>query len=305
MSNNININPINNNNTISINKKKIAAIVVTYNRLELLKKVINGLRTQTKSIDKIIIVNNSSTDGTSEWLGSQEDLEVITQENLGSSGGQFSGAVAAFEAGYEWIWQMDDDVVAASSALENLLKYASPDLVTVPKRIANNGSVFYNDTKKINFTNPFKSIWQEIVSEKDFDKELVFVDGMTLEGPLFHKSVYERIGFVEKDFFISADDTEYAIRMKKAGIRAAIVPSAIFYRQLPYPEDTGKYDWKTYYIIRNLIAMDVIHGNKYIRIIRPLGYFITWLMRCKNFNNIKTVFRAFKDGYFYESSNSK
>jgi len=284
------------------NTEKIAAVIVTYNRLELLKKVVAGLRTQTIKLDKIIVINNSSTDGTVDWLTQQEDIEFITQKNLGSSGGQHTGAVVAFNAGYDWVWQMDDDVVADSECLHNLLKHATKDLVVVPKRLTSKGEVFYNDTKEVNLTNPFKSIWRSIVNEKDFYNSLVFVDGMTLEGPLFHRSVYERIGFVEKDFFITGDDTEYSIRMKKNGIKAAIVTDAIFHRQIPYPENTAIYDWKTYYIIRNLIAMDVLHGNAAVRVIRPLGYLITWLMRCRNFDNVKTAFRAFINGYFYKST---
>ena len=83
---------------------QIAAVVVTFNRIELLKKVINALRNQTKKIDQIIVVNNSSTDGTLDWLNMQTDIIIVTQENLGSSGEQFTGAKTAFEMGFEWIW---------------------------------------------------------------------------------------------------------------------------------------------------------------------------------------------------------
>ena len=109
--------------------EKVAAVVVTYNRLELLKKVIDGLRNQTYKLDKIIVVNNASTDGTSQWLSSQGDLEFINQDNLGSSGGQYSGSVFAYQNGYDWIWQMDDDVVADKYCLENLFKFAEENLV--------------------------------------------------------------------------------------------------------------------------------------------------------------------------------
>ena len=47
---------------------KIFAVVVTYNRLALLKKVIDLLKRQTRQLDSIVIVNNGSTDGTKEWL---------------------------------------------------------------------------------------------------------------------------------------------------------------------------------------------------------------------------------------------
>jgi len=56
------------------NKFKIAAVVVTYNRLELLKQCIDSIKNQTRKPDEIIVVNNSSTDGTLEWLNPNKDL---------------------------------------------------------------------------------------------------------------------------------------------------------------------------------------------------------------------------------------
>lgn len=53
---------------VEIDKYRIAAVVVTYNRLDLLKECINSIRQQTRKLDEIIVVNNSSTDGTLEWL---------------------------------------------------------------------------------------------------------------------------------------------------------------------------------------------------------------------------------------------
>lgn len=78
-------------------KYKIAAVVVTFNRLELLKKCVESLRNQTHKLDEILIINNSSTDGTLDWLNQQNDLTVISQENSGSAGGQFTGIKTAYE----------------------------------------------------------------------------------------------------------------------------------------------------------------------------------------------------------------
>lgn len=64
----------------------IIAVVVTYNRRELLKRNIACLRLNTP-VSSIVVVNNGSTDGTGAWLDEQEDLTVIHQENVGGSGG--------------------------------------------------------------------------------------------------------------------------------------------------------------------------------------------------------------------------
>ncbi len=68
-------------------KSPVAAIVVTYNRLELLRQCVEALRAQTAACD-ILIVDNASTDGTANWLASQPDLHCRnTGSNLGGAGG--------------------------------------------------------------------------------------------------------------------------------------------------------------------------------------------------------------------------
>lgn len=76
-------------------KMNVTAVVVTYNRKALLEKVIRSLLAQTVEIGRIIIVNNGSTDGTGEWLaaeyGNDPRFDVVTQENVGGSGGFYRG----------------------------------------------------------------------------------------------------------------------------------------------------------------------------------------------------------------------
>ena len=88
---------------------KIIAVVVTYNRLPLLQKNIDCLR-QQKPLTAIMVVNNGSTDGTAEWLHEQPGLTVVTQANVGGSGGFYTGIDLAYKEGADWIWCMDDDV---------------------------------------------------------------------------------------------------------------------------------------------------------------------------------------------------
>ncbi|HOM05874.1 MAG TPA: glycosyltransferase, partial [Candidatus Kapabacteria bacterium] len=206
--------------------EKIIACVVTYNRLELLKQVIDGLRNQTRKIDEIVVINNGSTDGTGEWLQDQNDITTINQDNLGSSGGQYTASKYAYSKGADYIWLMDDDVVAKPNCLEILLKYQNKYDILCPLRY-NIEDVYLNDVKKITLDNPFKSIWREIISKDDLSNEAVPVEVFTFEGPLIHKSVFEKIGLPEKDFFIYGDDTEFSLRALKNNFKAAVIRDAV------------------------------------------------------------------------------
>ena len=104
--------------------KRIAAVVVTYNRLPLLQKCIASLRGQTVDCD-ILVVDNASTDGTADYLASQQAEGRLTAhntgENLGGAGGFHCGMGWAYGAGYDYLWLMDDDCLPYPDALEKLL----------------------------------------------------------------------------------------------------------------------------------------------------------------------------------------
>ncbi len=284
-------------------KNTVAVVLITFNRLELLKEVLTGIQNQTYPIDRIFVVNNGSTDGTSEWLAVQDNITVINQENVGSSGGQYTGIKAASECGTKWIWTMDDDVVPAPDCLEKLLIPEGDSIVRAPLRYAAEGGVFYNDVKKLNLNNPFSSIWEGIIEDKDLENEYIEADGITFEGPLFASSYVELIGLPEKKFFIFADDTDYMIRLVKAGAKCIIVRDAKLQRKLPVPKVDISMNWKSYYMVRNIIAIDRMHGELLVSIFRPFAYLISWARKCKSMKEFKTVWKAFVDGYFYKSEN--
>lgn len=105
--------------------QSIAAVVVTYNRKELLAQCIACLRGQQEAACDILVVDNASTDGTDELLRmlAGPDLKSINPgENLGGAGGFALGVKRAVEAGYEGLWLMDDDTLPEPGALAALLR---------------------------------------------------------------------------------------------------------------------------------------------------------------------------------------
>lgn len=104
---------------------KINCVVVTYNRLSLLKECLSALENQTYPIQRIVIVDNCSTDGTSEFLDSLTDtryLIIHSKENIGGAGGFSLGLKSAVLEGCDYTWLMDDDTIPSSTALEELVK---------------------------------------------------------------------------------------------------------------------------------------------------------------------------------------
>lgn len=277
---------------------QITAAIVTYNRLNLLKNLITALQNQTYKISRIVVINNSSTDGTKEYLETLSNVEVVTQPNWGSSGGQFTSAKYCYETGSEWIWIMDDDILPKADTLENLIKNIDKKRIHVPMRINHDNSINTGDTLKLNFSNPFQSIWKKINDSNYPNTNEKSAEGVSFEGPLFHRDLITDIGLPEFGFFIYADDTEFFVRALKKGYKSYIITNAVLNRLLPIA-DENIFNWKTYYLIRNPIAIDALHAPFFVRIIRPWGYLISWLLKMK-FKAVKTVFQAFFHGYFYK-----
>ena len=191
--------------------KLIGIVVVTYNRLALLKEVIAALREQTYTDTQIVVVNNGSTDGTQAWLELQEDIFTINQSNLGGAGGFFTGMKYVVENGYRYCWIMDDDVVCKPDALQELLEASqrkenigfvcsrvigingcSMNVPTVDERPTANGYADYTDL---------------------IDYHMIKVVMATFVSVFLPTSVIREMGLPYKEFFIWGDDSEYTSRV--------------------------------------------------------------------------------------------
>ena len=291
---------------------KITAVVVTYNRRELLIRCIEHLRKQTVKLDNIIVINNGSTDGTDVWLDSQIDLDVIHQENVGGSGGFYRGIEHAYESGYDWIWCMDDDVYPEADCLEELLKQDSEKVGILCPLRKQEGKVFVTEIKRFNLTNPFKSLHAYSLSPQDVnDKDAINIEGMAFEGPLIKREVVEIVGLPNKDLFLLYDDSDYSYRAVLAGYQVRLVTKAILNKEKFFAGDdrvtqVQKGKWKLYYHIRNTVFFNRKYGkNVLVRYLRPLGVLLEYEgFAIKNlpFNQKYTVgdmsffFRAYIDG---------
>lgn len=195
---------------------KVAIVVVTYNRLQLLKECIDGLRNQTYKNADIIIVNNGSTDGTREWLAAQSDLIVITQENLGGAGGFYAGMKYMYEHAYEALCLMDDDGLPDFHQLEYLIKYSQKYHADVANALVINRK---DHSQTVHGQNLYVFEGKEFIPEKSF----------LFNGTLIYRHVIEKIGFIKKEMFIWGDEVEYKARINAAGFKIGTIPLAIHY----------------------------------------------------------------------------
>lgn len=288
---------------------KVIAVVVTYNRCKLLKRNIACLRANNPHA--IIVVNNGSTDETGEWLAEQTDLLVITQPNVGGSGGFYTGIQQAMQKGADWIWCMDDDVFPRPDCLSNLLPHtSSPDVgILAPRRLME-GNIFTNDFQAVNLTNPFTSMYKKKLKKQVVSKPVEIL-GTAFEGLFIRKEAVEKIGLPNKDLFIFCDDTDYCLRAVLAGYKILYIPSALmdkekFFSNDSWNERNKKKKWKRFYQIRNSTYLNHHYGKnwgvKYIRGFNgAIGYIAIALFTCPfsdayALKDIAKLWQAYQDG---------
>lgn len=276
--------------------RRIGIVVVTYNRIECLKKNIECIKKLKKLDDvkyEVFFVNNASTDGTDEFLNDiineNKNFHVIKMnENTGGSGGFAKGIQYAYEHNVDFVFGMDDDAYVSENCLIELLnKYDN---------LKEDSCLFANSNNDIdNFVNGIKKV-----------KNWMFV------GFFIPKNIIEKVGGSRSDFFIYHDDTEYAYRIRKAGFNIYKVQNAVIEhriggaKMLPSrrlgPFSISFYDfpdWKCYYYIRNNILKYTKWNYRYylsiikcffivlkITYVNPKQKTIAWQGFCDGINGI-------------------
>ena len=196
---------------MEIENMRILAAVVTYNRLELLKECIEHLHEQTYSDFDILIVDNASTDGTSEYL--QDNINRLgvmyenTGANLGGAGGFNYAIRKAAEMNYDYVWIMDDDTMVTGEALEHMVEIINASSKEFGFITSN---IEWIDGSKCKMNE------QKLIGNKSYFSDRVkLCREATFVSVLFPISVVRKVGLPIKEFFIWGDDVEYTRRISK------------------------------------------------------------------------------------------
>ena len=190
-------------------KNKTAAVVVTYNRIEMLKKCIEALQKQTVACD-ILVINNDSSDGTDRYLSEETDvIHIRLEENTGGAGGFYEGMRQAVLRGYDYVWVMDDDCFPESTALEYLLKtheqLQGEEGWLSSRCLWIDGQLCPMNIQRIS---PYKDV-------KDFRDAVITAQMASFVSLFIPSDVIRKSGLPIKEFFIWTDDWEFTRRISR------------------------------------------------------------------------------------------
>lgn len=208
----------------------VAAIVVTFEAPDRLDQCLRSIVEQTKPPDVVVVVNNGSPAAAQRVVDFVRDANpavafdfVQSPYNSGPAGGHFIGMRRALEAGYDFFWVMDDDIVAEQNCLSALLsecRMSDELLIVWPEQSIADGSVQ-------NYPG-----WY---------------------GFLLSRAAVEAAGLPNRDLVWWIEDTEYLYqRLPSHGVRSERASAARVMHGDGRPEGQ-KPPWKIFYETRNVL----------------------------------------------------
>ncbi len=252
--------------------ESVAAVVVTYNRSRLLTECLDALLRQSRAVDKIVLIDNASSDDTPAVLESKGYLThpkiayMRLKSNTSGAGGFYEGMKKACELGFDWIWVMDDDAEPHDDALEHMEpSFSIPNIGGVA-----NLTFGLDGLPQIEHRG-----WLQLRSSAlrahrpvcihDL-KENLKIDFASFVGLAVHRSAIERVGLPKRELFIKGDDLEYCVRLAALGplilvpeskIRHKDGVSANYVRRSRFGYESNRIPmdklWLNYFSLRNLL----------------------------------------------------
>lgn len=286
--------------------------VLTYNRLNLLKRCIHNIRNQSLKVSDILVVDNGSTDGTKLFLNQNKDIITINRNKSGSASGWFEMINYALINNFDFIWMMDDDGYPNTNSLNTLVNNISPKYACLSSVVINENKhdslVFpmprlNSNNKEKMFFNFFKI--KKIEKLRYFSNNNIYNFCHLFNGSLISINAIKKIGNVNKAFYHHGVEVDYFIRLQQIGLMATHLDAFHYHPDVTKRKINNL--WIYYYIKNSMII-----NYKYMSLPIPRNFFvlIKFFVRIFLRNGIlnslllifdlknKVILRATIDGFF-------
>lgn len=245
----------------------VAAVVVTFNRLEKLKSVIASIEAQTHAVSTLLVIDNASTDGTGDYLAGLKTavpLEVVSMaKNSGGAGGFAEGMLRGYTSGADFVWIMDDDCYPKPDALAALIRGFHEAVDELGGDVPFACSVVeFTDGNICEMNNPVPTWdWARLLVR---GQKNVMVMACSFVSVLVPRRAIARYGLPYRDYFIWFDDREYTLRVTRECPGVQVLDSTVIHdmgenRGVNFAMVNAKSMWKFQYGVRNEASYQLHH----------------------------------------------
>ncbi len=213
----------------------VAAVVVTRNRSALLRRCLEALQRQTRRPDRVLVIDNASTDGTAAILDAFVAAEPAwvsrcrLERNSGGAGGFAHGTALAFREGHDWCWLMDDDCIPEPEALAALLDgYDSFPAERKPVLLASRVEWTDGHLHPMNLV----AVKQRFAHEELWlaaSRGMLSIRSATFVSLLVARRAIDRYGLPLPAYFLWNDDVEFTARILRHEFGVAVPASRVLH----------------------------------------------------------------------------
>jgi GT2 family glycosyltransferase len=279
------------------------AVIVTYNRRVLLVQCLAALAAQTVAPDRILVVDNASTDGTAEMVRRDYpsiDLAALPV-NSGGAGGFHEGLRRAHAGGADWVWLMDDDTIAEPSAHEELLRHVDhQDPLGRPVSLLSSRAVWTDGQLHPMNAQGFERTRTGLVVEAA-KQHLMPLRTATFVSLFVHRGAVDRHGLPLRRYVLWSDDIEYTARVLRHDAGFVVPASVVVHKTATAHTATTASPERFYLHVRNSIYM--LRGTAWSRseklsLLFGLLVSVAQYVRHQRFAGapLRAIFRGTRDG---------
>jgi GT2 family glycosyltransferase len=259
---------------------------------------------------QIMVVDNGSQDDSVAQLRARfgNQIQLIGHStNLGFAGGNNLGIAAALQAGAEWLLLVNNDTIAAPTLVQALgqavvqhpdYRIIGPLILyfTEPKRIWSLGD------RLVPGTLITRRLWHDEPIPEALPPFLA-VDFLNACCMLIHRTVFEKIGLLNANYFMYAEDVDFCWRARRAGIKLGCATTAQIWHKVS--RSTGiHHPQARYWRISNQIMVYRTHARRWqlplmfgFTLVRSLKLAAGDLMQKRKVLAQQTL-RAWRDGWW-------
>jgi GT2 family glycosyltransferase len=251
---------------------RVLIVVLTYNGAELTLACLASLAKLDRPGADVIVVDNASTDNTAARVseGYPSVVLIETGSNLGYAGGNNFGLRYAWAHGYDYALLLNNDTEVAPDFVTHLVDVCErePDIGAAGPKITlfDRPNIIYTAGGSIdwrNGTTETVGLGEEDRGQYDALRDVDFVNGCAI---LVRRVAVEQAGLIDARFGMYFEETEWCVRIARAGWRLTYVPTSVVRHKI----QLERHDLSprvTYYMARNRLL--------FLRLTRaPLG---AWL----------------------------
>jgi GT2 family glycosyltransferase len=213
---------------------ELSIIIVNYNTKKLVLKCVDSiLKTNPKCKFEIIVVDNGSTDGSSELLsqirGSKLRI-ILHKKNVGFARGNNSAIKRAFG---QYILLLNSDTQVHRGTIDNLLEFAkhTPNVgIAAPKLLNTDGTVQGSVFRQPTIRRAIRQYW--LLQKGQMDKysphvtHPIEVEAVVAAAMLITPAARVKVGMFDERYFMYFEDLDYCRRVREAGLKIYYVPQS-------------------------------------------------------------------------------